>query len=141
MAKSFEYVNGKTREDHITWTILADNEEIVEDTMQHTDHRISLLKVNIPWHPDKSILDYNKNFFDHFFPSLKGKSKLMDEYFSNDRCSMLCVIRKDGVKFHHLNNPDPDFLVKVCVTLDIAVALEGIILWSEILSNFFTANE
>ena len=75
-------------------------------------------------HPDKSILDYNKIFLDHFFPSLKGKAKLMDEYLHHDRCSMLRVIKKDGVKFHFPNNPDPDFLVKVCVTLVIAAALE-----------------
>ncbi len=48
----------------------------------------------------------------------------MDEYLSDDRCSMLRVIKKDGVKFHRPNNPDPDFLVKVCVTLVILAALK-----------------
>ena len=92
--------------------------------MRHTDHSFSPMKVNIPWHPDKSVLDYNKIFFGHFFPSLKGKAKLMDEYLRDDRCSMLRVIKKDGVKFHRPNNPDPDFLVKVCVMLVISAALE-----------------
>ncbi len=92
--------------------------------MQHTDNTFSPIKINIPWPPDKSTLNCNNIFFEHFFPSLKGKDKLMDEYLNDERCSMLWCIRKEKVIFNHPNHSDPDYLVKLSVTLVISAALE-----------------
>ena len=49
--------------------------------MEEVDPSASPFKIDIPWDPDPANVDYNKIFFDHFFPDLTGKAKVMDEFF------------------------------------------------------------
>ncbi|KAL7549478.1 hypothetical protein ACHAWF_012745 [Thalassiosira exigua] len=81
-------------------------------------------KKDIPWDPESKDVDYNDIFFEHFFPSLKGKAKVLDEYLADSRCSMRRSVQNDNIKFHRPDRDDPDELLKICVTLMIAACLE-----------------
>jgi len=84
-AKSFQHYVGPGKSDFVAWTILEDDEQIVEDMMDHPPKNVSPLKTDLPWNVRKKDVPFNDNFFKGFFPSLEGKAKLMDEFFSNPR--------------------------------------------------------
>ena len=95
----------------------------MDDTMDHPPKHKSPLVAEIPWDARKEAIPFNDVFFDHFFPSLAGKARLMDEFFSDARSGMLATIVNDNIKFER-NGDDPDVLLKICVTLMIAGANE-----------------
>ena len=55
--------------------------------------------VDIPWET-KEDRDYNKVFFDHFFPSIKGHDKILDEYFEDPRVKWYKTVLDGKIKFH-----------------------------------------
>ena len=95
----------------MTWTILSDEEQITEDCMDAGLMSKSPFKVDIPWNPDRSKNDYSKIFFDYFFPCLKGKAKVLDEYHADVRSSAHNYVAHDNIKFHREDADDPDELV------------------------------
>jgi hypothetical protein len=93
-AKSFQHKYGPGETDFVVWTILDDDELIVEDAMDHPQKNCLPLKVNLPWNVHEEKIPFNDHFFQGFFPSLQGKAKLMDEFFSDPRCGMEATIKK-----------------------------------------------
>ena len=71
----------------------------------------SPFKFDIPLNPDQSKNDYNKISFKHFFPSLKGKAKLLDDYHDDLRSGAHNYVKSDKIKFHREDADDPDELV------------------------------
>jgi hypothetical protein len=133
-AKSFQHYFGPGESDFVAWTILDDDEQIVEDMMDHPAKNVSPLKTALPWNVRKEDVPFNDNFFKGFFPSLEGKAKLMDEFFSDPRCGMESTIKNDKIQFER-EGDDPEVLLKICITLLIASANEvqgGInLLWKQ----------
>ena len=122
-AKSFIHKYGPGEDESIVWTILQDDEQILEDTIIHPPKHQSPLITSIPWDVRKEAVSFNDIFFDYFFPSLAGKARLMDEFFKDPRSGMAATIANDNIKFERRGD-DPDFLLKICVTLMIAGANE-----------------
>ena len=120
-AKSFIHKYGPGEDESIVWTILQDDEQILEDTIIHPPKHQSPLITSIPWDVRKEAVSFNDIFFDYFFPSLAGKARLMDEFFKDPRSGMAATIANDNIKFERRGD-DPDFLLKICVTLMIAGA-------------------
>jgi hypothetical protein len=118
-AKSFIHKYGPGENESIIWTILQDDEQILEDTIDHPPKHQSLLTMNILWDVRKEAVSFNDVFFDHFFPSLAGKARLMDEFYRDPRSGMAATITNDNIKFER-RGTDPNFLLKICVTLMIA---------------------
>jgi hypothetical protein len=122
-AKSFQHKYGPGKTDFVAWTILDDDKQIVEDAMDHPPKNCSPLKVNLRWNVHKEKIPFNDHFFQGFFPSLQGKAKLMDEFFSDPHCGMEATIINDKIEFERRGD-DPDVLLKICITLIIASANE-----------------
>jgi hypothetical protein len=122
-AKSFQHFYGPNADDYIAWTILSDTEQIVEDAMKHPESSSSPMKLNIPWKNNREQMPFNDIFFEYFFPSLEGKSKLMDELLWDERSGMLATVQKDNIKFE-CKDGDPEKLLKICITLMIAASNE-----------------
>ncbi len=83
-------------------------------------------------------------FFLSFFPSLDGKAEVLDNYLSNPRCSGHATYWvQEKVRFHREDAPDPDFILKICVSLVITAGLEvehGVSnLWSTVPTGFKVA--
>ena len=111
-ANTFRHFHGDGDGDFIEWTILKEGEEITTDVMQHEPQDGSPFSTEIEWHPSSNRVDYFDVFFSHFFPSLKGKAAVLDQYLSNPRCSGHTTYWvKETVRFHREDNPDPDFIV------------------------------
>ena len=124
-SKTFEHFYGTKPDEKIVWKILMDNEQITTDAMgEHNDEIYHPIKLDIPWSSMHKDVDYNLTFFKYFFPSLKGKAKLMDEYLGDRRCSMYTSVLNDKIRFYDPDREDPDALVRLCVTIIIIGALE-----------------
>jgi hypothetical protein len=110
-ATEFKHCYGVKDGECITWTILADDEQIMEDSMKHDN--ASPMKKNIPWNEKPEEVDYNQIYFEHFFPNVKGKAKLCDEYLSNPRSPYHLTVKNSKIKFHLEDEDDPDVLVSI----------------------------
>ena len=130
-AKTFEYAYGAGEDDTVKWTILGDGEQIINDPMDQARptrlpdesdedfnkrrddwrKRDNPYKKDIEWTPNAKDMEWWKIFFDHFFPSLKGKAYVMDLYLNNPRCSMYQTIKHDKIKFNREDEEDPDRIV------------------------------
>jgi hypothetical protein len=87
------------------------------------------------------LVDYFDVFFAYFFPPLEGKAEVLDRYLANPNCSgHQAYWVHDKVRFHRPDRSDPDFILKICITLVIAASLEvehGIVnLWSTTSTGF-----
>lgn len=115
VATTFVHPYGVNVDEGIVWTILGDSEAITEDPMDEHGSDDSddddVFKEEIDWHPDPSKVDYNYTFFEHFFPSVEGKAKVLDEYLNDERCPYYATVKNDGIRFHQEDERDPDFLV------------------------------
>ena len=58
-------------------------------------------------------VDYNQIYFEHFFPNVKGKAKLCDEYLSEFRSPYYLIVKNSKIKFHLEDEDDPDVLVSI----------------------------
>ena len=92
-------------------TVRRDGEEIETDTMDTTNIHKSPFKIDIPWDPDPAKVDYNKIFFDHFFPDLTGKAKVLDRFLQDVRAPTHMTVVNDNIKFNRPEHDDPDHLV------------------------------
>ena len=67
---------------------------------------------DIEWDPDPSKVDYNEILLKHFFPSVKGKAKVLDRFLRNKgRRSWRKRIERDNIVFNRPDAEDPDELV------------------------------
>ena len=107
-SKTFEHFYGTKPEEKIVWKILSDDEQITQDAMDmQIDEIYNPVKVDIPWSPVLRDVDYNFIFFEHFFPSLEGKAKLIDEYLWDCRCLMYATVVNDKISFMILSRMIP----------------------------------
>ncbi len=124
-AKTFDHYYGDDNADYIRWDILEDGEEITEDVMKHDIGASSPFKINIPWNQEKSLVEYFDVFFASFFPPLEGKAEVLDRYLANPNYSgHQAYWAHDKVRFHCPDRSDPDFILKIYITLVIAPLLE-----------------
>ena len=71
----------------------------------------------IPWGPDPSKVDYNRVLLGHFFPSLTGKAKVLDDFLcrqpKNPHMGNLWKerVERDHIPLHCEDSDDPDELV------------------------------
>ena len=73
----------------------------------------SPFKIDIPWSNDPEKFDYNSIFFEHFFPDLTGKAKIIDRFFDDVWSPMYATVQSDNIKFHRPDDKDPNHLVSV----------------------------
>ena len=81
--------------------------------MKESDTKKSPFKIDIPWNNDPEKVDYNKIFFEHFFPDLTGKAKVIDRFFADVRSPMHATVKNDNIKFDRPDDDDPDHLVSI----------------------------
>ncbi len=74
-AKSFEHKYGPGKTDFVAWTILDDDEQIVEDAMDHPPRNRLPLKVKLLWNVHKEKIPFNDHFFSRFLPQSTRKSQ------------------------------------------------------------------
>ena len=85
---------------------------------------------DIPWDKNPNNVDYNSVLFENFYPSLKGKAAVLDEYLSHPLTNPEVPnkwkdrVAASNIKFHRPESNDPDALVKICMTLLITSVLE-----------------
>lgn len=98
--------------DKIVWTVLKDDEALTEDAMKTDDTDVqSPMKIDVDWSPETKEVNYNEIFFERFFPSIQGKTKLIDKFLDNVKCPMNATKENDNIKFHREGEADPDVLV------------------------------
>ena len=78
----------------------------------------ALLKKEIQWNPDSEKVGYNTIFFDNFFPSIQGKSNVLDKFLLDPRCESCNTLVHDKISFNCPNYLSPDHLVSMplCVS-------------------------
>ena len=79
--------------------------------MKESDLKKSPL--DIPWSNDPGKVNYNRIFFDNFFPDLSGKAKVTDKFFYDVQAPMYATFKNDNIKFDRPDDEDPDHLVSV----------------------------
>jgi hypothetical protein len=84
-SETFDHYHGEGDDEYIRWEILKDGNEITEDIMEHDSD--SPFRIDIPWSPETTLIDYFDVFFKYFFPLLEGKAAVLDWYLSNPSCS------------------------------------------------------
>jgi len=108
----------KDASNEIVWNILPDGEAM------HSD------EINVNGETWKKIAEVDENanlneiYFDHFFPCIKGHTKLIDEYHSSINSPYYSTVQHDNIKFYDPEADDPDYLVKIAYTIMIAAVSE-----------------
>jgi hypothetical protein len=133
-AKQYVMRWGDGPTDEIVWEILPDNEHLTDLPIPPVPEKANF---TLTWeqavssHQDSSsTLSASASprldliFFDHFFPSVKGHGKIMDDYFDNRNALMYITVQREKIKFHDATAEDPDWLVRKCYLLLIAAASE-----------------
>jgi hypothetical protein len=100
ITKSYKHYYGEDDNQFIEWTILQPGEEIVEDAMQLPESPGGPFKIDIPCSRYPKDMNYTATFFDHFFLSLQGKAKVLDEYLASPACSCHNMVVSDNIRFH-----------------------------------------
>ena len=72
------------------------------------------MKKKIPGDPKPSKVDYSVILIKFFFPSIKGKSELLDDYLSDQGYVFHETVVKVQIKFTSPDDKDPDKLVSCC---------------------------
>jgi hypothetical protein len=121
-ATVFNFAYGKEEEEEkIVWDILPDGKHVMDLPFEPL-MEAKYLK-DITWKTEEEK-DYNRVFFDHFFPSINNHSKIIDEYLSDPHAKWHNTTHDCWIKFHDLDDDDPDWKVHICYTLIIAAASE-----------------
>ncbi|CAB9530025.1 hypothetical protein SEMRO_2714_G335340.1 [Seminavis robusta] len=109
----------------VDWTILGDTEYIQPDQ----DHMKYPEEVELKKDIDFGSIANDKPlaplFFEHFFPSVEGHAKKMDEFFADINAPYHVKVKEGKVKFHDPDAPDPDWIIKQAYLLMIAAATEA----------------
>ena len=134
-AASFSLRYGAKDSDVIKWQILGEDEQIVTCPMEQKmkassapmavsapgarvagnpdQLNVNPFKKDIEWDPDPNKTEYNKIFFEHFFPSLEGKAEVADRIISDPRCGIYRMVQGNNMKaFHQPDRDDPDEKVR-----------------------------
>jgi hypothetical protein len=85
IADEFVLKVSATEDDKINWQILPEAKQITECLMEK--ERVAMedcgvIKKDVPWDPDPRKVDYNSVLLNHFFPSLVGNAKVLNESLS-----------------------------------------------------------
>ena len=116
----------------IIWKILADGESVKGADIT-TDASPINQDVNITIREGKAGMTdeeargdgtYYRNFFDHFFPSLKGHAARIDKFHSSPDSHMYSTVKAKKIKFHDPDAENPDWKVEMCYAIMIAGATE-----------------
>lgn len=105
----------------VIWKIMEDGQHI-DEGFPIDLNSLNTMKKDIHLATDGS--NYHQVFFDHFFPSVAGHGKIIDEYVADPRCSINATVKRENICFHDDEAIDPDWKVKVCYLLLIAAANE-----------------
>ena len=134
-AASFSLRYGGEDSDVIKWQILGEDEQIVTCPMEQKmkassapmavsapgarvtgnpdQLNVNPFKKDIEWDTDPNKTEYNKIFFEHFFPSLEGKAEVADRIISDPRCGIYRMVQGNNMKpFHQPDRDDPDEKVR-----------------------------
>jgi hypothetical protein len=105
-AKVFDFHYGSGPEEYIKWEIMGDTEYIGErDELLKVPERAEF-KRDIAYDPsNEEECDYNKVFFEEFFPSIEGHAKIMDDFLSNPISPYFATVKADKIKFHDESHP------------------------------------
>ena len=123
--KVFDFQYGKEDDEFIKWNVMGDTEYIGEDEeLLKVPDRAEFKNPNLFEKSKDPDFDFNKVFFDDFFPSIKGHAKIIDDFHSNSLSPYFATCKADNIAFHDPKFDDPDHLVRVCFTLLIAAATE-----------------
>ena len=123
-ATRFVHKYGREEGEHVEWSILKDNENVVDDPLIFED-RVQYKK-DIPWSERREDNCYNSLFFEHFFPSIEGHAKKIDDWLSNPKCPLYQTAKQHKIVFHdEASELGPNWKVRVCYTLLIAAASES----------------
>lgn len=82
-----------------------------------------VLREEMKWDPDPTKVDYNATLFERFFPPVKGKSKILDEYLKRESTNprqpnkWKSRVERDNIRFHQPDADDPDVRVSAFVPL------------------------
>ena len=121
-SETFDHYHGEGDDEFIRWEILKDGNEITDDIMEHDSD--SPFRIDIPWSPETTFVNYFDVFFKYFFPSLEGKAAVLDRYLSNPSCSgYQGYWVHEKVRFNRPKRSEPYYILKVCVSLVIASRL------------------
>ena len=96
-ATTFNYKYGEEEKEFIKWTILKDTEDITEDPL-NIPKEVNYT-TEIPWDPDVNKNDYNSIFFDHFFPSIKGHAKIIDDWLHDKKSPYYKTATEQNIQF------------------------------------------
>jgi hypothetical protein len=120
-ATIFEHKFGNKEGEHVVWKIHADTDYV---DIPFKPPMKAEYKKEVEWLPVITENDYNKVFFDDFFPSVDGHAAKMDRFLSSTKCLMYNTVKNDKIVFHDPEADDPDWRIRVCYTLLIAAASE-----------------
>jgi hypothetical protein len=140
-ARHFELQYGEGEDEKVVWKILSEKEQITVCPMEEalagdsagdgcSPLEDSPFLDDIPWDKNPNNVDYNSVLFEKFFPSLKGKAAVLDEFLSHPSTNPEVPnkwkdrVADSSIKFHRPEAHDPDALVKICMTLMITSVLE-----------------
>ena len=70
------------------------------------------LRKDIPWSQNPMENDFNKMFFEDFFPSLVGKAKTADKILHDRRSGYYLTAKANNIRFHDPQAADPDQKVR-----------------------------
>ena len=63
------------------------------------------------------------DFFDNFFPCVKGHAKIIDDHHSSRNYPCCSTVRNDQIKFYGPERDVPHYLVKIaCATIIVIVS-------------------
>jgi len=99
--------------------------QILGDTEYHYD---TYFKPRMSSNVIKPVINFDKEFdancFEHIFLVVTGHVANIDRFLSDPRVPYYNTVKSHQIKFHDPDDPDPDWKVKQCYILLIAVATE-----------------
>jgi hypothetical protein len=116
-ATSFALFWGKGNDDYVLWETLGDTEHNINNEFKPPETE-NVINPDF----DFSTENLSKFFFQHVFPSTVGHAKIIDKYLSDKHVPYFETVKNDKIVFHDPDDADPDWTVKNCYLLLIAVA-------------------
>ena len=66
---------------------------------------------DLPWDPDPKKVNCSALLFEHFFPSVEGKSEVLERFLTRFGSKWKRSVDYDMIEFHRPNADDPDEVV------------------------------
>jgi hypothetical protein len=117
----YEMQYGEEDNQKVIWEILNDNKHIeAEDDPLHYPDQLHFKK-ELEFDENQ----YDKIFFNDFFPTITGHGLLLDEFHLDVRSPYHRTVQSSSFKFNDPDADDPDWIVKQCYLLLIASVTEA----------------